>query len=353
MSLEYSDLEKFLKRVAIGGIPLGCLLLGVLYYCLFVRPNLAGDLSQLGKIPMDVGYGARMYDPVFPDQMTRRYDRGDTLARVVTIGDSFSQQMPNGFQNFLGHLLGEPVSNVTIDGTRMRPEQGASDLLMSGFFDSHPGVEWVVIESVERSLVEVWSKVDVGRDPGFVPILHAGMADAATPAAQESLGRYFSQGLDWLKLTVGIDNNPVCRVRLSRPVFTTTAGEDILYFYEQDLWQLSATEGELSTVVERLKALHGLYAARGIKMLFMPAPDKYELYQHLAVDSPYPARELGAQLSAALDTLDFVVNPLPELRRRLDNGEKDLFMADDTHWSAKGASTAAALLYGRLKEDHK
>lgn len=349
MSPEYSDLKKFLKRVVIGGLPLGCLVLGVLYYCLLVRPNLAGDLSQLGKIPMDMDYGARMYEPVFPDQMTLRYDRGDTLARVVTIGDSFSQQMPNGFQNFLAHLMGAPVSNISIDGKRMLPEQAASDLLMSGFFDSHPGVEWVIVESVERSLVEVWGKVDVGRQPAFVPILYAGDADAATPAAQESLGRYFSQGLDWLKLSVGLDESPVCRALLAKPCFTTAAGEDVLYFYDRDLLQLSATEAELSVVVERLKALHGLYAARGIKMIFMPAPDKYELYQHLVVDNPYPERELGTQLSAALDTLDFVVNPLPELRRRLDNGEKDIFMADDTHWSSKGASAAASLLYDRLK----
>lgn len=348
MSIEYSDLERFLKRVAIGGIPLGCLLLGVLYYCLFVRPNLAGDLSQLGKIPMDMEYRRTMYLPVFPDQMTLRYDRGDSLARVVTIGDSFCQQMPNGFQNFLAHLMGSPVSNITIDHTRMSPEQAASDLLMSGFFDGHPQVEWVIVESVERSLVEVWGKVDVGRKAGFVPILYAGVADAADPATQESLGRYFGQGLDWLKLSVGIDKNPVCRVRLAKPCFTTDAGEDILYFYDQDLLRLSATDAELAKVVGRLDELRGLYAARGIKMLFMPAPDKYELYQHFAVDNAYPRRELGNQLSAALDTLDFVVDPLPELRRRLDQGDKDIYMADDTHWSAKGASVAAGLLHARI-----
>lgn len=348
-SAKYSDLKRFLRRVAVGGIPLGCVLLGVIYYGLFVRPRLAGDLSQLGKIPMDMEYGARMYAPVFPDQMTHRYGRGDSLSSVVTIGDSFSQQMPNGFQNFLGHRLGEPVSNITIDGKQMLPEQAASDLLMSGFFDGHPEVEWVIVESVERSLVGVWGKVEVGRQPGFVPIIHAGDVEDAAPEPRESLGRYFSQGVDWLKLSVGIDKSPVCRVKLSRPCFTTTTGDDILYFYNHDLLQMSATEAELAMVVERLKRLQGLFAARGIKMLFMPAPDKYELYQNMTVDSPYPRRELGAQLSAALDTLDFVVKPLGELRRRLEAGEKDIYMADDTHWSAKGASTAADLIYSRMR----
>ena len=105
--------------------------------------------------------------------------------------------------------------------------------------------------------------------------------------------------------------------------------------------------GEIAEVAARLSALHRRFAARGIGMLFMLAPDKYELYQHLAVDNPYPARPLGSQL-LVLDSLGFVVNPLPELSRRLEAGEKDLFMADDSHWSAKSAQTAASLVAAKM-----
>lgn len=349
MAAKYADLRRFLKRTIIGGIPLGCILLMVMYYCFFVRPSLVGDLGELGKIPFDREYGQRMYQPVLASQMKVDYGQGELLSPVVTIGDSFSQQMPNGFQNFLGHLLGHPVSNIPIDQTQSSPEQVVADMLGSGFFDNHPEVKWVIVESVERDLVSRWLKVDMDSHNRHIPIKYRcpdGGGDEAK--AQESLGRYFRQGIDWIKLTTGIEESPVCQVKLSEECFTLPGKEDRLYFYNQDLNQISATDDQLAGVTSKIKTLHDRFAEKGIRLLFMPAPDKYELYQHLAVDNPYPERPLGAQLSAALDTLDFVVNPLPELRRRLDAGEKDLFMADDTHWSAKSAELAATLLHARM-----
>lgn len=342
-------LRRFLIRTAIGGIPLGCILLAVLYYCLIIRPDLVGDLGELGKIPFDREYARQMYRPVLSGQRKVDYARGEAMSPVVTIGDSFSQQNPNGFQNFLGDMLGHDITNIPFDFHKTSPEQGAADLLATGFFDNHPEVEWVIVETIERDLVDRWLAVEFDRARSNPPVKYRREEDApAEGKVQESLGRYFRQGVDWIKLSTGIADSPVCSVELSEECFTLAGKESRLYFYDQDLTRISASDDELAAVAGKISALRDRFADKGIKMIFMPAPDKYELYQHLTVDNPYPARPLGASLSAALDTLDFVVNPLPELRRMLDNGDKDIYMADDTHWSAKGASAAAAMLHRHM-----
>lgn len=96
-----------------------------------------------------------------------------------------------------------------------------------------------------------------------------------------------------------------------------------------------------------LHTLRDRFRARGMKMLFLMPADRYELYQHFATGNPYPRKGLGARLEK-LDSLDFFINTLPRLRKRLDAGEQDLYLGNDTHWSQKGACVAADLLYEKI-----
>lgn len=339
-------LVKFLRRLLIGAIPAMVFCVAILYFALFLRPQMVGDLGELGKIRFDRAYCDSMYRPVLPNGMPLIYQPGDSLAAVVTIGDSFSQQRPNGYQAFLAERIGMPVSNIALDHHQVSPEQAVWDMVNSGFFDSHPAVEWVVVETVEREFISRWLAVDTARTTNHYPVVRQKSPDEGADS-RGLAGRIFRQGVDWLKLSAGLADSPVKSVRLDRECFTLPGKEAMLYFYQNDLVCLSATDGEIAEVAARLSALHRRFAARGIGTLFMLAPDKYELYQHLAVDNPYPARPLGSQL-LVLDSLGFVVNPLPELSRRLEAGEKDLFMADDSHWSAKSAQTAASLVAAKM-----
>lgn len=348
MIAKQTAIGRFIRRIAIGAIPLGCVLLGVLYYCFFVRPNLVGDLGMLGKIPFDKEYHKEMISPVFHDNLNIRYGKGEKLSPVMTIGDSFSQQSPNGYQNFLGHLLGDTVSNVSVELKQISPEQVLADMVNSGFFREHPEVKYVIEECVERYLISRWTNLEHRKVDSY-PFIYRHDYASNNNTNSETLGKYLRQGIDWIKLSVGLDDSPVKHVKLSEKVFAIPGKEADLYFYYEDLRQLSATDDEIVTLVANLKDIHNRLAAQGVKFIFMPAPDKYELYQHLAIDNPFPPKVLGAQISAAIDTLDFVVNPREELFRRIEAGEKDLFMADDTHWSKKSASIAAEQLYERIK----
>lgn len=350
-----SALKRFLQRTALGSIPVMVFLGALAYFALEIRPKMSGDLGVLGKIPFSQEYSEGMYKPVFPDTLVRWFPADPNMPRVATIGDSFSMQVQNGYQNFLAHQLGESVAYLTTDRLKVIPEQGAIDLLNSGFFDRYPNLEWIVVETVERELVDRWLRVDFDKSPedDLFMVCHPGeplMGDV--PDKRNYFGNLFREGLDWLKIKAGFDENPVREVGLSKDCFTMPGKTARLYFYQDDLNCISTSDEELLTVKNNIQRLHDMFAGKGIKMLFFMACDKYEVYQHLAVENPYPERPLGRQLSAALDSLDYFVNPLPELKRKVDAGELDIFMADDSHWSSKGASTAASLLSEKITESY-
>lgn len=345
-------MKRFLVRTLVGAIPLLLLILGSLYYYFLIRPELTGDLGQLGKIAFGTEYDARIGRPQLDGSMVRPFEPGAPVGRIVTIGDSFSQQEERGYQNFLTHRLGEPVTNIRlIQGTD--PEQAALDLLQAGFFDTLPEVKWVIVESVERALVDRCLNLTPDRRTAESPLLREDDAAGSDSGSGNGLlGRAFRQSKDWMLLNLGLARNPVCTATLDRPCFTLPERERTLYFYKDDLDRLSVTDAELATVRESLRTLHERFQARGIELLFLMAVDKYECYQHFivdkTVDNSYPQRPLGSRLQA-LDSLEFFVNPLPALRERLEAGEQDLYMAHDTHWSQKGARLAADLLYEKIR----
>lgn len=347
-------MKRFLVRTLVGAIPLLLLVLGSLYYYFRIRPELTGDLGQLGKIAFGTEYDARIGRPLLDENMAPPFEPGTPVGRIVTIGDSFSQQDERGYQNFLAHRLGEPVTNIRlIQGAE--PEQSALDLLQAGFFDTLPGVKWVIVESVERALVERNLHLDPDRSTAESPMPREEVQAAGPDSGYGLLDRAFRlirQSKDWMLLNLGLARSPVHTATLDRPCFTLPGRESTLYFYKEDLDRLTVSDAELATVRESLRTLHDRFQARGIELLFLMAVDKYELYQHTivnnAVDNSHPQRPLGSRLQA-LDSLEFFVDPLPALRERLEAGEQDLYMAHDTHWSQKGARLAADLLYEKIR----
>lgn len=342
---QVNSLRKFIVKVAVGTSPVILFALACVYYNVFVHPEISGDLGALAKISLGWEYNDRMNEPRFADCKVRHFGEDSVAGRIFTIGDSFSQQGINGYQNFLGHQLDEIISNYPVLSSD-RPEDIAIGLLNSGFFDHRPQIEWVIVESVERELTQRLLEVDFS-------CVHDGPrphSDVdAPPASGEFLHRMVAQTKDWLLFRLHIARPNVRSVDLTSEMFTLVGKDNQLYFYAEDLNRLSVTDEEQVVMSENLRAMHDAFRSRGIKMLYMIAPDKYEVYQYYAVNNPYPEKILGRQLEA-LDSLGFVVNPIRRMRQMLDAGCKDLYMAHDTHWSPVAAAEVAEMLRERIVE---
>lgn len=338
-------MRRFLTRTAIGSLPIVAIIGLCVYYYYGVRPSLYGDLGVLGREQFDAGYNRSQHAAPFGGNlMVDTYHDGDTLTRVVTIGDSFSQQDSIGYQNALAHLMGERVTNLPIDVSTSGPVPAAFALLRSGFFERNKGAEVVIFELVERSFPPSLNAIDEERIAAAATTFPHPDGDAA-PAKGENLpASIIHQGIDWLRLRTGLEKNPVMSAELTRPLFTIPGKECRLYFYRDDLQTLGAPPDMWGRMRHNVELLHDEFARAGLRMIFFVVPDKYEVYQPYIVPGTLSEKRFGLEMADALAGMDYVVQALPEARKRLAAGEKDLYMADDTHWAAKGSMMAAELL---------
>ena len=68
----------------------------------------------------------------------------------------------------------------------------------------------------------------------------------------------------------------------------------------------------------------------------MPAVDKYDLYFSFIQDNPFSENNLFKYLRKA-DKKYYLVDTKQILFNEIKNNEKDIFYADDTHWSYKAS----------------
>lgn len=340
-------MKHFLKRILLGTLPLGLLLVGCLYYEWEIRPDLTGDLGQLGKIRFGEPYQERIVQPKLDTMRVVDFRPGVTQPLdwgILSIGDSFSVRGIQGYQNFLAHRLERTLVNWPEYG--VSPEQTAVELLNSGFFDTLP-TRWVVVESVQRSSVERILTMDL--EAHYTPRATAETSIAYPEGLSERLRRIRKQGFDWMLLQAHLAKNPVKRASLNRPLFTAEGRECELWFYRDDLDLLACDEATLARYVAGIEQLQERFAERGINLIYLVAPDKYDLYQPYA-EARYPERQLGAQMQEAFCGMERVLFPLAEFRRMLEQGHPDLYAANDTHWGQEGAAHVADLLFDTISE---
>jgi len=312
-----------------------------------------------GVIPNDLarmGYLSGYTDPRRNvDDLPRRHlelaDYKGGGIDVVTVGDSFSQGSGNGpnrfYQDYLATLSEVSVLNVGVyPGSRSQMETVIL-LVNSGFLDQvRP--RFLLLEIVERNCYKFTGPHDWGKtvDPSRLRQSYAERAAAAEADAEAPglppVGFFNTGNFKWLLYNVLYRFAPdafvskTCKVKLDRPLFGGERGESLL-FLRKDIEKVHKAEpATLRALNDNLNRLAELLRARGIELVFMPAPDKYTLYSPYIVDNPYPPSrffELLRPLPKAYRFIDTEAILAAEIAR----GEKDVYYLDDTHWSWKAS----------------
>jgi hypothetical protein len=312
-----------------------------------VIPN---DLARMGYLS---GYThpRRNFDDL-PRRHLELADYRGGAVDVVTVGDSFSQGSSNGpnrfYQDYLATLSDVSVLNVGLyPGSRSQIET-AILLVNSGFLDQMRP-RFLLLEIVERNCYKFTGPHDWGKteDPSRLRRNYADRAAATAAAVEEGRGAppvgFFNTGnFKWLLYNILYRFAPdafvskTCMVELDRPLFSGERGESLL-FLRKDIEKVQKAEpSTLRAFNDNLNRLAELLRARGIELVFMPAPDKYTLYSPYIVDNPYPPSrffELLRPLPKAYRFIDTEAILSAEIAR----GEKDVYYLDDTHWSWKAS----------------
>jgi len=308
-----------------------------------------GDLAR-----MAYALGSKQYRKMTNDLPRRHITLKEYDGRkidVMTIGDSFSMGGGEGrnsfYQDYIATIGNCSVLNIYPYPTDDRvagfsPVSTLAVLMNSGYLDRIKP-RCILIESVVRYCL-----------PRYGKGLNLQASD--TP---ENIRRYYAETtyrLDYLPKVgfINIGNfkywyfnllyryhddagkGRIYRRKLSKDLFTAREADELLFFFE-DLATIPYTTTErVRALNDTFNQLADVLAKKGIKLYFMPVVDKYDLYSEFIVDNPYPKNPFFDELRKLPKRYTFIDTKailLPLIRA----GEKDIYFADDTHWTWKAS----------------
>ena len=269
---------------------------------------------------------------------------------MVTIGDSFSNGGAGGknryYQDYISTIYNKKVLNLNIQNYKNYLEIIAF-FANSGYLEKI-GVKYVLIESVQREALVRFARNDLNlaikTDKNLENIFRNSMEiynieklHNLKPSIINNLNlnafiyniKYYIKGYGKLNSSVYIE-------KLNKDLFTSKSSSK-LAFYHEDIKKLSLeTKENIELLNHNFNNLADILESKGIKLIFMPAVDKYNLYRPYIVSNNYKESIFFEYLST-LDKKYIFINTKEILSKNLENSEKDIFYADDTHWSYKAS----------------
>lgn len=304
-----------------------------------------GDLARMGYLRSMKEFTRKVDD--LPQKHLELKDFTGQRIDVLTVGDSFSNGGGDGrnsyYQDYIASINNLTVMNVYPYPSEDRvmgfnPATTLAALVNSGYLDQIKP-RYVLIQSAERYAV-----------PRFAPPLNTNfsvdLAELKSFYADKSFSvntlppvsfinegnfKFIYYNIMYLFSDHGF-RRLVHKKRLTRPLFTVNDGSTLI-FHGDDLQgiQLSTTQ-TVSMLNDNLNSLSDMLAAKGIELVFMPVVDKYNLYSDFIVNNRLPKSRFFEELSL-LHRRYRLIDTKEILLERLRAGEKDIYRADDTHWS--------------------
>ena len=340
-------MKKFLLKLSYTVLPVFLLLLGlVIYVTYYISPRAdTGDLGNLALIPFWAEYGQMIEEHEMKDTLFIKVNKTEDLrnvhVNVLTVGDSFSQQEHAGYQNYM------PGEGITVANCKRslydNPIQYAYNILDWGAVDS-TNIDVMVVEVGERDFAIRVDNFSV--DKVEVPEPESpDDDDDRFNANQWSLLR----ARDFVLYRFA-GRSPVDVVDLSKDFFGGKEPRK-LYFYCADIINgMTIDESIRPKVKEVYDVLTRKAHERGVSLIFMLPVDKYDLYQDYIVDNPYAhPKRINEDVLELLGDIPEVMLSKFYLKPLIDNGEKDIFLFDNSHWSYKASEVVGKELSRRVK----
>lgn len=305
--------------------PLLLVIVAFLYYC-YVSEDVTGDLGRNAQIVFSKDY--RMQNQ-FEENIQKElyWCSTEELSNydLVFMGDSFTKLC---FPYYLTNLLHKNTAKYFADNIDS-PEQTFVSMCNTNVV--MPKV--VVLESVERSCIDrlVNLKFNALSIQPIASVYKEG------DDKQTNFTTFYKNQI--------IDNHSVRHLHLKDSLFSCPKKEKDLYFYYLDL--PSAADEKADIAVSKLDTLFALAREKNIHLFYVIAADKYDVYQDFTIDNTYQRKTVLDDFSR-FDSNLYFVNSKSILLEKAEEGVKDLYYADDSHWSPIGARIVSEEIVKRM-----
>jgi hypothetical protein len=137
----------------------------------------------------------------------------------------------------------------------------------------------------------------------------------------------------------------VYRYDLNESLFTAVHDKTLLAYHEDIEHIDDFTDSNIDAMNTALNVLAKKLKKLNITLYYIPAVDKYDLYYDYIIDKEkYPKNPLFDKLRKTKK--DYVFVDTKQLfSAELANHTKDLYYADDTHWSYKASQALSKSIY--------
>lgn len=274
--------------------------------------------------------------------------------KIFTVGDSFSNQMQIGYQNYIEQEKYGRVLNLGIISNKKNQIQTLSSLSQSNFFNDHQ-FNYVIIQCVERSFVERSLVVNNSNTLEAKQLLSLLKKNKKVKQKND----FISQAdlifpYNYIKDII-TKNKYGCKEKLCKEKLTNskfTVEKDEILFLKKDVEHLenSNKTENIQIVNEQLNIISKSLNEKGIKLIVLPAPDKYSVYYPYIKDKETYIKPQFLDVLATLEK-DYLYLDSKKVLSQAIKTQKDIYFYDDTHWSPWASKIIAKEIEQIIDED--
>ncbi len=351
-------MKKFIRKTVIFSIPF--LLLNIYTFC-FYSYNGSPDLLRIGSIPNIHPSYRKIFSNELKNKVlfTRLSEAENKDFKVLTIGDSFLEQFGYGFQNYLA----KEYTVLHVDrffGQKANQNNQISTLykLVNGdFFDKYK-VKYVVLEIVERYIIKH------ARETDSTKVLNVSGIDSAIraykPVKEEFPFKFSSNRLlafPYYSFQFFCKDDYLFDEQVGKAKLTTSNlfdnGTSHLLFFQQDVNAVGRNNDSfsVSNLNSIINGISRKLAQKNIQLIFVPAPDKYDIYFDYILNKQQYPKPLFFEHLDKFQKDYLYVNSKAILQSAL-KVKKDIYYYDDTHWTPWAAQIIAQEI-GKTIEENK
>lgn len=302
-------------------------------------------IGDLGRMSYQVdSLFPRKLEYTLPKRLMNSVPYNDEPVDILTIGDSFSNAVTGGknpyYQDYLATKYNVNILNImNITNGRHYLFESIISLYNNGWLQTHKP-KLIIIQSAQRGVYERfardfdWSQNKFKITPLIIPTKtkdsHIPNLKPINTANYKFL--YYS-----IKYTFkNRAQKDVVKLKLNKELFSTPLYGKNLLFHYSDVEYIKNNPDLVKKINENFNHLAHLLQPLNIKLLFLVAPDKYDIYYDYIKNNKFPKNQFF-NLIQPLKKQYLFVDSENILKEQLMENTLDLYYSDDTHWSYKAS----------------
>jgi len=304
-------------------------------------------VGGIGRVSYQIdALSPRKLEYTLPKQHLNKNNFKNKHVDAITIGDSFSHGVTGGknpyYQDYLASLYNLNILNIS------RSNRGQLELFdtiitlyNNGWLKQHKP-KYIIIESVERFVIPRFSTKFNFTQSSFTNIddyvISPRQHNSYIPKLKFiNTGNYKYLYYNFLynkKPKVEVD---VVKLNSKKNLFSTSTFKDKLLIHNEDIISLkNYNQKSVKLLNNNFNRLATMLNKLDIKLIFLVAPDKYDLYYEYIKNTPFQKNQFFDLIKPMKKKYIFI-NTKKILKELLDHNITDVYYSDDSHWSYKAS----------------